>query len=313
MEAIATLKDSTVSVILQPTIDAFSELLEKNRKSIEAVPLRTFAFGPSERNKLDVYYPTSTDSAEAPIVFFIYGGGFVAGARAYPPPSLVHANVGAFFARRGFIVAIPDYSLAPAATYPLPAQEVRDAIVWLTRHAADEARAVPGAPAPDTTAVHVLGHSAGAAHAWTAFVEPTLADGDAGRALRASTRTLALSGMPARGWPASAVYYGSEEAYERLQPLSLLEQAAPDLLHSLPRIVVVKAEHEPEKLHSFITEFEERLDERMGQVGGGGADRRGKASVIVGAGHNHISISMALSSGEGEQWAEELVRVFQGA
>jgi hypothetical protein len=32
----------------------------------------------------------------------------------------------------------------------------------------------------------------------------------------------------------------------------------------------------------------------------------GKVSKAVAAGHNHISITLALSSGEGEQWAEEV-------
>jgi carboxylesterase type B len=51
-----------------------------------------------------VYFPKENDSGSAPILFFVYGGGFVEGAKILDPPyNLIHKNVGAFFAGQGYV------------------------------------------------------------------------------------------------------------------------------------------------------------------------------------------------------------------
>ena len=55
--------------------------------------------------QLDVYYPepaTVSPDKPVPVLFFIYGGGFVNGDRKMAPPfDLAYTNVGVFFAKRG--------------------------------------------------------------------------------------------------------------------------------------------------------------------------------------------------------------------
>ena len=62
--------------------------------------------------QLDVYYPDPaavSPGKPVPVLFFIYGGGFVAGDRRQAPPfDLSYLNLGVFFAKRGYA---PPYSL----------------------------------------------------------------------------------------------------------------------------------------------------------------------------------------------------------
>ena len=57
--------------------------------------------------QLDVYYPDPAavpGNGPVPVLFFIYGGGFVMGDRKYKPPlDLGYANLGTFFAKRGYV------------------------------------------------------------------------------------------------------------------------------------------------------------------------------------------------------------------
>ena len=56
----------------------------------------------TRESQLDVYYPGSTPTGKAPVLFFVYGGGYHSGARQMAAPrQLVYSNVGAFFAERG--------------------------------------------------------------------------------------------------------------------------------------------------------------------------------------------------------------------
>jgi arylformamidase len=66
------------------------------------------AYGPKERNRLDLFYPESSD-ADGPLVLFIHGGYW----QALDKPSASHLARGANL--RGLAVAIPSYSLAPGA------------------------------------------------------------------------------------------------------------------------------------------------------------------------------------------------------
>ncbi|KAI0031287.1 Alpha/Beta hydrolase protein [Vararia minispora EC-137] len=310
MEAIAAIQETAVPLILERTIAAFQQPHEKNRATIEAVPRRTFSFGPAERNKLDIYYP-APGVATAPVLVFIYGGGFMTGERALPPPALVFANVGAYFAARGFLVAVPDYTLLPAP-FPLPAAEVHDAIAWIAAHADDIAAAVPDAPRLDATAIHTLGHSAGGCHLATAFLLPELAQPAApAHTLVLSGAALDLAGSLAVSPPAVGAYFGGADVRAR-HPAGLLADAPAELLRALPRVVIVQAEREYEGLEERVQRFKALLEARMAEVGGGQGGWT-EVPFVRAKGHNHISINLALATGEGEEWAEELIKVLRSS
>ena len=62
------------------------------------------AYGDGNRSRLDVYAPEQRGAA-APVVFFIYGGGWSRGERGE------YEFVGRALASRGFVTVIADYRL----------------------------------------------------------------------------------------------------------------------------------------------------------------------------------------------------------
>lgn len=78
---------------------------------------------------LDVYTPEHPKRA-LPIVLWVHGGGFIAG------DSLSVSYLAKHLAKKGYLVASLDYSLAPQHRYPVPVLQGSAALAWLTAHAA---------------------------------------------------------------------------------------------------------------------------------------------------------------------------------
>jgi acetyl esterase/lipase len=114
------------------------------------------AFGPDPRQKLDLYAPER--ASDAPVVLFTYGGSWRQGERAQ------YRFLAERLVARGFVVAIADYRLAPAARYPAFVEDFALAAAWVLanagRHGGDPAR------------LTLLGHSAGAYNALVVALDP---------------------------------------------------------------------------------------------------------------------------------------------
>lgn len=108
------------------------------------------AYGEESRQRLDVYTPAVTP---APVVLFVYGGGWQSGERA------MYRFVAASLAARGFVVVVPDYRLYPEVRFPAFLQDGAGAMGWTYRTIAQYG----GEP----DAIHLMGHSAGA---WTVMM-----------------------------------------------------------------------------------------------------------------------------------------------
>jgi len=108
------------------------------------------AYGPSDRQRLDVYVPTqrATSPAGTPVVVFFYGGSWQNGERAD------YRFVGEALASRGFLVIVPDYRTYPEVVFPGFIEDAALAVRW----ARDHAQAYGG----DTGRLILMGHSAGA-------------------------------------------------------------------------------------------------------------------------------------------------------
>jgi acetyl esterase/lipase len=104
------------------------------------------AYGPDARQKLDVYRPVEA-RGPAPVVVFLYGGRWSSGSRED------YRLVGDALTRRGWVAVIPDYRLAPAATFPAWVEDGARAVRW----ARDNAARFGG----DSARIFVVGHSAG--------------------------------------------------------------------------------------------------------------------------------------------------------
>ncbi len=246
----------------------------------------------------------ASQSSKTPILFFIYGGGFDTGEKSLSPKTfgLVYANVAAYFARRGFLVVIPDYRLVPHVTFPGPAEDVRDALRWVVQNKG--CLVSEASTNPDTDDIVLMGHSAGAAHIATMlFLTNVLPKDDPLRArFRAAvleSPPFSLSGMTT-DWPTSeahASYWGTLDKAKDNDPLHLFRRLEQEVIEKLPRILIVEGEFEPEWLIDARKVFHNEVKDRTGE----------NLRVVIAKGHNHVSLNWALSTGEGEEWVEEVI------
>ncbi|KAH9933966.1 alpha/beta-hydrolase [Epithele typhae] len=304
MDKIATFDSTIIPVILGPTIDAFTPLLEARRADIESIPSKTFKYGGTDRHQLDVYYPPSGagSGSKMPVLFFVYGGGFTSGERKLEPTNLVYTNIGAFFAQRGIMTVIADYRLVgQGGKHPETVEDIRDAITWFLANQSIVA-AAGGLPASTPLdALVVAGHSAGANIAASLYLSPEITP--VGSALRAATKGLVLvggalqfdlTGPPMLQPGLLAQYYGSNEAAMETMPTALVARAPAELIASLPPVFVLKSEHEPPPIHAACDKFAVDLGVRLGRA----------VRCEVMKGHNHVSFAWSFGSGEGEEHPE---------
>ncbi|KAJ7358342.1 alpha/beta-hydrolase [Mycena albidolilacea] len=295
MEVIAQLQETSIYDVLFPTIYAFTPLLEPMRTEIIGAG-KTFKYAETERHQLDIYYPppACTGTTKHPLLVFVYGGGFTSGKRTRSAPAdLVYGNIGRYFAFHGFITIIPDYRLAPETPYPGGAEDLRVVLEWTASAAGDAL-----GPAADREKIFLLGHSAGGVHVMTMlFREPTvLASGRVKGAFIASAPTYydfdVMDEPTARGVEA---YYGARTVEG--SPLTLFRAASEEMIRALPPLALLTCERDPEWMRVNLAESRRMLEERGIKV-----------PLIVAKGHNHVSITFALGTGQGEGWAEDVVR-----
>ncbi|KLO12392.1 alpha/beta-hydrolase [Schizopora paradoxa] len=302
MEAIKNIDSSVLLGTLQPSIEAFSPLLEKRREVIESVKRETFQYGATERQSLDVYYPAASETnKKPPILIYVYGGGFTTGERIYPAPlDLVHKNVGAFFAARGILTVIPDYRLSPQAVYPDPVEDVRDAFRYVVANLTEVG---------DTSRIFFAPHSAGGSIVLSMLLSENPRFVELGE-MKAHIRGVAPRGagyhydykvIPKVVWPMMDKFYGSEELAGQRTPLQLLKVASMETLDSFPHLFAMRSENEPPYIIPE-TEFVALFEQRTGR----------KVEINTAKGHVHMSAHLALNSGEGEEWGEDLANWVKG-
>lgn len=109
---------------------------------------RGIAYGPADRQRLDVWTPgRPAAGAQLPVVIFFYGGGWVAGSRQD------YGFAGSAFAGQGFVTIIPDYRLVPGVRFPTFVEDGALAVKWARDHAAEYGG--------DPNRITLAGHSAG--------------------------------------------------------------------------------------------------------------------------------------------------------
>ncbi len=113
------------------------------------------AYGPHERQRLDVYSPKEAVAGAAPahesprpVIVFWYGGSFERGRKEQ------YRFVGAALAEAGYVAVLPDYRLYPEVRFPAFIDDGAAAVAWAVGHAAE----FGGDPAR----IYLAGHSAGA-------------------------------------------------------------------------------------------------------------------------------------------------------
>ncbi|KAJ9499211.1 hypothetical protein H2202_005368 [Exophiala xenobiotica] len=221
-----------ISQTILPTFKAYAPLLRQNSETIKSTRRETFPYGPHPRQHLDVYTPSrpslsspspspSLSSPSSPptsgtadwktplpvthnpnsVFIFLYGGGFVNGAKILPGYSkpepgqdgqdgqgLVYANLGHFFAENlGIKTVVIDYRLiSHGAKFPSGGQDLELAIEWVvdnlnsnsnsnspTANDDDDEHAPPPPPPLD---LYIMGNSAGGVHLATYLLAPDFAE-----------------------------------------------------------------------------------------------------------------------------------------
>jgi len=122
---------------------------------------KNLAYGPHERQQVDIHTATLRRSDRpVPVVMVLHGGGLIGGSRANT------ASVADYFASIGLVGVNAGYRLAPEFTWPEGGRDVGAAVTWLRDHVAEYG----GDPAQ----IFVAGVSTGALHAATYVFRPEL-------------------------------------------------------------------------------------------------------------------------------------------
>lgn len=115
---------------------------------------KDIAYGEEDRQTFDIYRAT-TPRPDAPVIVFVYGGGWTTGSKG------MYKFVAEGFTKDGFDVVVPDYRLYPESVYPQMIEDTGEAI-----QAAAER--FPGRP------LVLIGHSAGAYNVLMSVLAPEL-------------------------------------------------------------------------------------------------------------------------------------------
>jgi triacylglycerol lipase len=119
----------------------------------ELTVVRDLKYGPDDRHRLDIF--TAPGTANAPVLVFVHGGGFVMGDKRSPDLPF-YDNIGGFAANAGLVGVTLTYRLAPGATWPAGPDDMAAAIDWLRESVAQHGG--------DPERIFLIGQSAGAVH-----------------------------------------------------------------------------------------------------------------------------------------------------
>jgi len=134
----------------------------------EITGTKDLAYGPHERQRIDIYTRTRRPAEPVPAIVVFHGGGLIGGNRG------ATVNVAEYFASLGYVGVNGGYRLAPDAKWPDGARDVAAAIGYLRDHVAEYGG--------DPNQIFVAGISTGALHAATYVFRPELLPPDAARA-----------------------------------------------------------------------------------------------------------------------------------
>jgi acetyl esterase len=126
----------------------------------EIAVAKDLAYGPHERQRLDIHTRANRPADPGPVVVVFHGGGLIGGSRA------ATTNVADYFASLGYVGVNGGYRLAPDAQWPEGARDIGSAVTWLRDHAAEYGG--------DPARIYVAGISTGALHAATYVFRPEL-------------------------------------------------------------------------------------------------------------------------------------------
>lgn len=264
--------------VLQRTAAAYLPLLRRQPQDGVRIE-QDIAYGPHERHRFDLFLPA--DAANAPMMIFIHGGGFVGGNKVVNED--IYRNLGLYFARHGVITLIANYRLAPQSVWPAGSEDVGVLVQWARGNAAR----LGG----DGDAVFLFGQSAGAVHVMGYLFSPELWAGETSGVAGGIGMSGVYRAFGESVGPGGLAYFGEDEGRRRADcPLSRVSGNRTPLL-----IGVMEYDPPNMAVHSF------ELAAELTRAG----DRAPRFAYY--AGHNHASTVYGIGSGQDEV-GEDILR-----
>jgi triacylglycerol lipase len=267
-----TAKIAAIGRVIDPAATAALYAPLHDREPYAGVKVaRDIAYGPAERQRLDVFQADGATDAR-PVLIFVHGGGFTGGNKS-TPGSPFYDNVPLWAARNGLVGVNMTYPLAPEAVWPSASENVARVVQW----ARDNIAAYGG----DPSRIFLFGHSAGATHVATyaAFSEIHGPEGLQLAGLILMSGIYDFTTFPLA--PNYAAYVGDDAT------LHAQRSALPGLLKCPVPMMIVAAELDPPP---FIAQFQ-TLTAAL-------AKKSPKARTLMVPQHGHISIGYAIGTAD---------------
>jgi triacylglycerol lipase len=262
--------------ILEQTWALYRRLLPRASDGVRTE--QDISYASDARQRLDLYAPAR--ATELPILLYVPGGGFVGGDKRSEDG--FYANIGYDFAKRGYVVLIMNYRLAPDHVWPAGAEDVGYAVAWAREHAP--------AYGGDPDRIAIFGQSSGASHVLTWLFDPVLKGEKPVSAVVLASGTYRVGGDKIR--PNVMAYFGADPAqYEARSPINHVHRTDAALLLTV-------SEFDPPFLASPTFELAAKLTDANGQP----------PQLLWLAGHNHVS--NVLSIGTEDNGAANLLADF---
>lgn len=280
-----------IGPVLNPQMiqDTFALYVARVPKAAPGVSsLEDLAYGPDERQRLDVFAPAARPGRAMPVVLFVPGGGYVGGAKSRAGVPF-YQNVGVFFAKNGVVGVTMNYRLAPKHAWPAGGEDVAAALRWLRKNIAEFGG--------DPERIFLYGQSAGGTHVAHYVFDERLqpADGSDGVA-GAILQSAVLDPAGAPPGPNVEAYFGPRAGWAEKSLLTKLEGRKIPLL-------LVTAELDPRAFRDQAALLAEGLEKRDGGA---------RPETLELPGHNHISEIAHLGSADDAALGEALLEFVSG-
>ena len=272
--------------MIQATFAIYTPRVPKAAPGVSST--EDLAYGPDERQRLDVFAPAARPGRAMPVVLFAPGGAYVGGAKSREGLPF-YQNVGVFFARNSVVGVTMNYRLAPKHMWPAGGEDIAAALRWLRGHIADFGG--------DPERIFLFGQSSGGTHvAHYIFDErlqpPGGGDGVAGAILQSAV--LDPAGAPPG--PNLEQYFGPRAGWAEKSLLARLEG------RRIP-VLIVTAELDPKEFKDQAALLVAGLEKRDGAP----------PPALELPGHNHISQIAHLGSADDTAFGEALLEFLRTA
>lgn len=199
------------------------------REPYEGVTLtREIAYGPHDRQRLDLFAGGPPAGPRRPVFVFAHGGGYVSGDKRLAGTPY-YDNVALWAVRRQYVGIPMNYRFAPEHAWPSGADDVAGVVDWIAAN--------PALHGGDPGRIVLMGHSAGAAH-MASYLACTPAHAIAAAIFASGVYDLTVMERSSR----HAAYFGDAS-------LSAERSSLHGIAASRVPLLVLSAEWEPRKFH----------------------------------------------------------------